>query len=311
MSYENIPKNAQETAVLTRAGAAEYYILSTDPFPSPAASEAGAILEYTDLGLRFRWTGTTWVMDNSSVLIAEPYYLAVDRGRLGANRVVSVDGSNPDVDFAIPYEDLWDLGGVYSFPTANEQWEVISSNANDTAAGTGARELTLTYLDSDYIERSVSFPTNGTVAANLPVSDCFRPIDLNVTAVGSGKANAGLITLRVTGGGAGRIGILIGNNSALHGIYTVPAGHTAYLLYGYSSVGKAKEAEIKVAFTRGPNGIFTRALPIELFEGSAVYSPVAPRGPILEKTDVKLEATAFTVNSRISANVQFLLIPNT
>lgn len=309
MSYENIPKNNLQTSVLVRQGAADYYAASADPLPVLGITEAGAILEQRDTGLRFRWTGAIWVLDTSTVSIAEDYYSAVAKGKVAGERIVSVDGSNPEVSFAGGPEDLWALGGLYQYPVANEQWEVLSDNAADDAAGNGARLLYLTYLDENYVEQAVSFPTSGTVPSNLPVSNCFRPIDLTVISVGATGYNEGLITLRVAGGGADRIGMVTTNNSSLHGLYTVPAGYEAYFLQGYSSIAKGKEAEVRVALSNGPNGIFTRALPIELYESTAFYQPPAPRGPLPEKTDIRLEATAFNNNCRVSGSLQLHLVP--
>ena len=61
MSYENVPKNLTEQAVLTRGGRPDYSKLEAAAFPTPTADEAGAILENTDTGNRYRWSGTTWV----------------------------------------------------------------------------------------------------------------------------------------------------------------------------------------------------------------------------------------------------------
>jgi len=61
MSYENVPKNLTEKAVLVRGGRPDYLTLAADPFPTPTADEAGAILEHIDTGDRFRWSSTAWV----------------------------------------------------------------------------------------------------------------------------------------------------------------------------------------------------------------------------------------------------------
>lgn len=60
MSYENVPKNLTEKAVLVRDGRPDYFKLDAAAFPSPTLDEAGAILEVTDTGDRHRWSGTDW-----------------------------------------------------------------------------------------------------------------------------------------------------------------------------------------------------------------------------------------------------------
>lgn len=61
MSYENVPKNLTEKAVLTRGGRPDYTKLEAAGFPTPTFDEAGAKLENTDTGNRYRWSGTTWI----------------------------------------------------------------------------------------------------------------------------------------------------------------------------------------------------------------------------------------------------------
>ena len=58
----NSPKNKTNAALLNREGAPDDIVLSTGTDPIPKADEAGAILEYSDTGDRFRWSSTTWVL---------------------------------------------------------------------------------------------------------------------------------------------------------------------------------------------------------------------------------------------------------
>jgi len=61
MSYENMPKNLTNLAVLTRGGAPDYITTSVAAAPVPTAAEAGAIWEHSDTGDRFRWSSTAWI----------------------------------------------------------------------------------------------------------------------------------------------------------------------------------------------------------------------------------------------------------
>lgn len=65
MSYENVPKNLTEQAVLVRGGRPDYSKLEAAPFPTPTLDERGAVLENTDTGNRYIWTGTTWIQTHS------------------------------------------------------------------------------------------------------------------------------------------------------------------------------------------------------------------------------------------------------
>ncbi len=65
MSYENVPKNKTEQGVLVRGARPDFFKLEADAFPVPTADEAGAILEVTDTGDRFRWSSTAWYQINN------------------------------------------------------------------------------------------------------------------------------------------------------------------------------------------------------------------------------------------------------
>ncbi len=65
MSYENVPKNLTEQAVLVRAGRPDYSKLEAAAFPTPTLDERGAVLENTDTGNRYVWTGTIWIQTHN------------------------------------------------------------------------------------------------------------------------------------------------------------------------------------------------------------------------------------------------------
>ena len=51
-------------------------------------------------------------------------------------------------------------GNVYQTPTTAQALEVVSTDANDTAAGTGARTVTVIGLDSTWQEITQTVPMN-------------------------------------------------------------------------------------------------------------------------------------------------------
>jgi hypothetical protein len=128
---------------------------------------------------------------------------------------------------------------TYNEPSANAQRSVASSSASDSAAGVGARTITLTYHDAtgagpftETITLNGTTPVN-TVATNI----CFIEKIL-VATVGSTRRNVGVITLFAgTGGGGGTVGTLgVGNlvtsqgdNRTLWAHHYVPTGKTSSL----------------------------------------------------------------------------------
>lgn len=77
---------------------------------------------------------------------------AVAYGQVPGYRRVTALGNNPDVDSGTVPEDIWAGGGAYPWMTGATALEIVSSSANDAAAGTGARTVTINGLDINYAE---------------------------------------------------------------------------------------------------------------------------------------------------------------
>ena len=85
-------------------------------------------------------------------------------------------------------------------PSANSQMRVVSTSTNDTDGGTGAHQVTITYMPSAW---STEFKTeivtlNGTTPVNTVATDIYRIEEFRVNkAAGTGIAK-GIITLKST-----------------------------------------------------------------------------------------------------------------
>lgn len=93
---------------------------------------------------------------------------------------------------------------TYTEQTANFTGSVKSSSANDAAAGTGARTLTISYVDATGATAGTETVTlNGTTAVNLvTTTKCFIE-KIIVNTAGSGGVSAGTISLFTGAAGAG------------------------------------------------------------------------------------------------------------
>jgi len=176
--------------------------------------------------------------------------------------------------------DIWTNGGLYPWMTAATSLEVVSSSANDTAAGTGAQSVTVSGLDINGAEISVTVSTNGTTAVPL-VTQFYRINSVGLSTVGSGLRNLGTITVRDVGGGTTRQVIPISTVADLTpGVdkgsqYTVPAGH-ALLIY---------DIDIQINSSAGGGGTSKGADVLFYFRGPNTNSPVRmPRA--LSTTDI-------------------------
>lgn len=118
---------------------------------------------------------------------------------------------------------------VYTEQASNAQRSVVSASASDAAAGTGARQVKIIYFDSNGTGPfSETVTLNGTTAVNTNnVNLCYIE-DIQVVSVGSGGANAGIISLKAaTAGGGATIGtIAVGDNQTFWAHHYVAQGKT-------------------------------------------------------------------------------------
>ena len=117
---------------------------------------------------------------------------------------------------------------IYSEQTTNAAMTLVSSNAADTAAGTGTRSVLVTYYDQTMAGPFVTtIILNGTTAATASVSNMCFIEKMVVSTVGTGTSNAGTLTLK---SGAATVGtIAIGDNQTFWAHHYVPIGKTSYI----------------------------------------------------------------------------------
>jgi hypothetical protein len=103
-------------------------------------------------------------------------------------------------------------------------------NANDTAAGSGARSVIVEGLDANFNEITATIATNGTLASSATVASFRRVTGARVAEVGTynGVAAANIVIER-TDDSTAQATIVAADGVARNGLYTVPAGYTAYV----------------------------------------------------------------------------------
>jgi hypothetical protein len=118
---------------------------------------------------------------------------------------------------------------AYTEQTTNAQRSIASASANDTAAGTGARIVTITYYDQTGAGPYAEVITlNGATGVNtVNTNICFIE-KMIVTTAGSGGTNAGIITLySATAKGGVVVGTInAGDGQTLWAHHYVPIGKT-------------------------------------------------------------------------------------
>lgn len=223
---------------------------------------------------------------------------------LGVRRVVFA-GYNSDIDIATVPEDLWPIGGLIPRPSGNESWEIVSSDANDSSAGTGARTVSLTTLDTNYSETTQTVSLNGLTAVAIPGNCRFINAGRVMTA-GSLGATQGTLTIRVAGGGATRAAIST-DGFLSQAKFTVPAGYSLdlhALLLGIRTQGGVESALFNLLLTNSA-GLSVTAIRFPLFaSGVSLYRHEVAGGSVpfvrlAEKTEFNVRGQLVSQNNTI------------
>lgn len=241
----------------------------------------------------------------------ESFELQVARGLVPGHLVVTVFGYNPDVDTAD--ETIWPAGGIMPLLSTASVMKVSSSSTDDASNGTGARTVLLVGLNNVYEEIQEVVTLNGQTAVNTTQS--FLRINYaTVLTAGLGKTAAGTIymgTGNVTTGVPANIyqSIPVGENNTVTGHYTVPAGHTAFILTGSLSTGQVTGNNQVTGrlMTLNSDGIKRTAAITSITAGGKPYEFIAPI-VIPEKTDIETRAKASSDNHIVSSFLNMILI---
>lgn len=217
----------------------------------------------------------------------------------GHRRVTSL-GNNPDVDTGSTPEDIWSGGGPYPWMTGATALEAVSTSAADTAAGTGARTISIAgLLATTYTELSQTITLNGLTPVAIPTS-LFRINQVTMLVPGSSKVNVGDIIIRDAGGGTVRAIIPAGYGISRQSIFTVPAGYTLQIVDQVFSINRAAAAAHATIsnFVQTALGTAFR-MPFEIGISDAVpYLHRGTPGPTFtEKTDFCYRCTSVSANN--------------
>lgn len=144
----------------------------------------------------------------------------------------------------------------------SETIEVISSSASDdgSPAGTGARTVKVTYIDTNWaIQQTADITLNGLTAVTVMAGGMLLPLWFEVTAVGSGLVAAGTITLR-TNAPVTLSQITAGRNKSLDAIFLVPEGYSAYVpFWSAGAIANSQDVRLRAtvdSYTRAQGTVY-------------------------------------------------------
>jgi hypothetical protein len=243
---------------------------------------------------------------------SEPFELQVARGNIDGHKSLFKFGINPDNNGTL--ETVWSHSTLYVYPTAATVMKVSSTNAADTAAGTGARTILVSGLDANYDEIEETVTLNGQTAV-LTTKLFLRVFRSYVLTAGTGGTAAGDIYVGdgvVTAGVPATVYavITIGDNQTNMAMWTVPAGYTFYLSRGTFSAASNNSAQFvlgKFMFRR-QGSVFRNAADITVNSNVFGYDFEVPLA-IPEKTDIEARVIALAgTNFYITASFEGIYI---
>jgi hypothetical protein len=167
--------------------------------------------------------------NSPSKIPTKDYLTEVNRGNIAGQSLSHKFGWRSGV--TTTHQHLWNdpvANTIMVFPTVAETFDVITTG-NDTAAGTGAREIFIEYLDANFVFQTGVVVTNaGTQASTF---SGIRLIRAWVTDCGTyGGTNENLVTIAGTTSGNDYAFIEANEGQTQNTQYCVPAGKTAYIL---------------------------------------------------------------------------------
>jgi len=185
---------------------------------------------------------------------------------------------------------------------------VVSSSTADDLVGTGAQKVKIEGLDANYNAQIVEVEMDGTT--NVSTTETFiRVYRVYVSQAGSGKVNAGNITISI--GGSVRAQISANQGQTLMAVYTVPAGFTGYVTqWSFSSGASAsnKYLDGRLIIQRFAGIIQTKAR--STIQNTSFVQDLQVATVANEKDDIEIRAVTSSGTDAVSGTFSVLLKRN-
>lgn len=242
-------------------------------------------------------------VNNTDVVLATDYLTAVSLRLIPGVTHASLAAEVDDVDTGDPPITVWSGPGLYPWQAAAYSLEVLSSDANDTSAGSGMQTLVVIGLDENWLEQIEVVSMNGVTPVAVP-GQWLRINRMVGATAGATLTNEGVITAQVASGGDVQAIILPEKSLAAQAVYTVPDGKSALFLSSLNDIikgsGSGTQAEIGI-YTRA-NDIVGRPFIQGIDQGlsstgtSAIIQPVPVATLLPPKTDIEIRVLSVGSN---------------
>jgi len=218
-------------------------------------------------------------------------------------------GRNDDLDSGDGEVLVWDVGTTYSYQSAAQTLEVLSSSVNDTAAGSGARTLRLMGVDADWNLQDEYVTLDGVTPVST-VNQYLRVYRSYVLTAGAGGINEGDVTWRVESGGDIQARLPAGDGTTFLSLMPIPRGYEGYLYDVRVTTDAAPNSEITTRLRLRPDGGVFRTIFEEVAnrDSPVVRAPTMP-ARLPEMSDFAVTASAVANNTTVFADFDVVLVP--
>lgn len=246
------------------------------------------------------YSGTIPPSPNYEIDPKNDYYLNVQRGKIFGQSNVSISGYNPTTGNS--KEMVWSQSGVYTWKTVAAICTLASSSIDDTdVVGIGARTVLVQGLDANYLPISEIVIMAGTSPV-LTTNSYLRVNSLSVISAGSSMTNVGNISMTHTATIINYINA--GDGLSQSCFYTVPYGHSVFVLSGYircSKIDMSADLYVQVA------GIRYKIIKFDIASSEFILNVRAPY-EILQTADIWIETAASSGSISASGFLEMIQI---
>lgn len=251
------------------------------------------------------------IIDPSQNLVfSTDFLLEVAEGKRLGYSLVTISGVNKNVGNTGSF-DIWQPPVQLNYANPAGQLKISSSSDEDKSGGTGASEITIIYLDANFVQKAEVVTLDGTNDVLTVGTDFYRHFDTIVTGLAVPYAkNIGTISVDFITSGDPFTGIYPLENHALNAHFSVPAGKTGYLTFIYTEVQKGKDATVRIEVTNGENQTFINVFPVSVYQNTTVVNLNSYSESFNEKTEFNPVAQSENPNTRVAFYARMLLVDN-
>jgi len=236
---------------------------------------------------------------------SEDLHLNIARGLVKGTSFIHKFGAVPALSINVT-GSVWDINDTL-YPWAALDTPAVVNVKRNNIADEG-HTVTVQGLDSDYNFQEEEIVISGTDTLSTKL---FRRVNRAFCTAG-GETNTGNIDIEAGAAGGTIVArITAGKGQTLMAVYTVPAGSTAYITQGVSSVQGGGQATGDMMIRQFGQDTFRVGHSFEVTsDGGAYFYPFSVPVAVSEKSDIDVRAKAAGNNSRVTSAFDIILIKN-